>query len=119
MLARHLLLHLLFHFLRRGFSHVRGNHPGVAVGIDNGSTTVPPKHIHHWSLKGCPELHSLRDYFVHVFRQQIQAARRSANCFRATRTHLRHFWPQHDCHTSKRELGVSCFAVWAVHDSPF
>src|ERR1700730_15017082 len=55
LLAGHLFLHLLLHFLRCGFRLVGSDHPGVTLGIDNGPTAVPPKHIHHWSLGRGPE----------------------------------------------------------------
>src|SRR5437016_11395327 len=50
LLAGHLFLHLLLHFLRCGLCNVGSDHPSVPLGIDNGSTPVAPKHIHHGSL---------------------------------------------------------------------
>jgi hypothetical protein len=56
LLAGHLFLHLLLHFLGCGLCNVGSDHPGVTLGIYNGSTAVAPKHIHHGSLGRCAEL---------------------------------------------------------------
>src|ERR1700730_5234395 len=57
LLADHLFLHLLLHFLGRGFCNVGSDHPSVTLGIDNDPTAVPPKHIHHRSLGRGAELY--------------------------------------------------------------
>src|SRR5215469_8160098 len=69
LLAGYLFLHLLLHFLRCGLCNVGSDHPSVALGIDNGSTAVAPKHIHHGSLRGGAELYGFGNRLVYVLRQ--------------------------------------------------
>jgi hypothetical protein len=57
LLASHLFLHLLLHFLRCGFCNVGSDHPSVTLGIDNGSTTVASEPIHHGPLGRGAELY--------------------------------------------------------------
>src|SRR5712692_9930254 len=95
LLAGYLFHHLLLHFLRCGSCDVGSDHPSVTLGIDNGSTAVAPKHIHHGSLGRGAELYGLGNRLVCVHRQQIQTRRRGADCFRAAEAHLRHFRSQH------------------------
>jgi hypothetical protein len=45
-----------------------GDHPSVTLGIDNGSTAVAPKHVHHGSLGCRPELYSPGNRLVCVLR---------------------------------------------------
>ncbi len=61
--------------LRGGLCNMGSNHPSVALGIDNGSAAVAPKHIHHRSLGHGPELYRLCNHLVCVLRQQIQTRR--------------------------------------------
>src|SRR5258708_5084955 len=96
-----------------------GNHPKVSLWIDNGSTAVAPKHIHHRSLGRGPELYGLCDHLVYVLCQQIQTRRGGANGLRAARPHLRHLRSQHYCRTAERQFTMYRFSVWSVHDAPF
>ena len=59
LLASYLFHHLLLHFLRCGLCDVGSDHPSVTLGIDNGSTAVAPKHIHHGSLGRGPSFTAL------------------------------------------------------------
>jgi|SRR5580765_1031297 len=68
--------------MSQGSRSVGGDHPSVTLGIDNGSTAVAPKHIHHGSLGRGAELYGLGNRLVCVLRQQIQSRRRGADCFR-------------------------------------
>src|ERR1017187_10454754 len=62
----HLLHHFLFHFLRSGFSLVRGHHPSVSIWVHYCPATIAPKHVHYLALGcGC-ETDSLGDHFIHV-----------------------------------------------------
>jgi hypothetical protein len=70
-LATHLLGHFLLHFRGRRFSHMRGDHPGVAIGIDDGSATVAPKHVHNRRGGLGSEFYRLADYLVHVLDRQV------------------------------------------------
>ena len=79
LLAGHLFLHLLLHFLGCGLCNVGRDHPSVTLGIHHGAGAVAPKHIHHRSLSRGAELYCLGNRLVRVFRQQIQTRRRGAD----------------------------------------
>src|SRR6266849_4608174 len=64
LLADHLFLHLLLHFLRCVLCNVSSDHPSVTLGINNGSTAVAPKHIHHGPLGRGADVDGLGNHLV-------------------------------------------------------
>src|SRR5580704_8880619 len=65
-LRSHLFSHFLLHFLLGRFCHVRGNHPGITVRVDDRSAAITPKHVHNRTARSGPEFNSLRYHCVHV-----------------------------------------------------